>query len=101
MAELTFEEFEEKYKPIKNPLNPGQGWDDFAFETYGEDLELVKSVPNEHIWTVMDCDGQFVVGNGFHFVNRFSYFITEVAHDENDCIEVIDEDDLLDGEIDD
>ena len=48
-----------------------------AFETYGEDLDFVKSQNPNHVWTLMDDDyGKLVVVAGYHFVNRVHYIIT-------------------------
>ncbi len=51
-------------------------------ETFGDDLELVKSLPASQLWTVVDGDGgdQWIL-TGLHNVNRICYLITEVAHD--------------------
>ena len=48
-----------------------------AFETYGEDLDFVRSQREDHVWTLMDDDnGELVVVAGYHFVNRVHYIIT-------------------------
>jgi hypothetical protein len=48
-----------------------------AFETYGEDLDFVKSQNPNHVWTLVDGDnGELVVVAGYHFVNRVHYIIT-------------------------
>jgi len=54
-------------------------------ETFGEDLELVKSLPVESVWTVVDGDDldQWIL-TGIHSVNRICYLITEVPHDWKD-----------------
>ena len=38
---ISFDEFETKYKPIKNHLNEDRGYDGCAFETFGEELNYV------------------------------------------------------------
>ena len=48
-----------------------------AFETYGEDLNFVKSQNSLHVWTLVDGDnGEPVVVAGYRYVNRIHYIIT-------------------------
>jgi hypothetical protein len=47
------------------------------FETYGDDLEFVHKADPDHVWTVVDVDGNLIVVPGFHYVDRFLYIITE------------------------
>lgn len=74
---LTEDEWIDKFKPIKNHLNPGRGYDDCLFETYKEDLKFVqdtwKKTPNR-IWTLLDSG---TITSGYHYVNRMGYFICQ------------------------
>jgi hypothetical protein len=91
--EMTMEEWEATYKPIPNNIDKnasfqnetGQG---IMFETYGAELEFVKKADPKHIWTYGDGDdGGSYIWNGFHFINRLGYFITEVpAPSEEECV---------------
>lgn len=63
--------FTEKFCPVE------QSPDNFLFETYGEDYEIVKNTDPNYIWTVMDCDGKLYIVPGWHWVNRMNYFITK------------------------
>ena len=67
------------FKPIINPNNDwGSDATYSAFETYGEDYEVVKNANPNNIWTEVDGDeGTYIIA-GWHFVNRIQYFITEV-----------------------
>jgi hypothetical protein len=38
---MTYDEWIEKYRPIKNPLNPDAPYDGTMFETYGQEYEEV------------------------------------------------------------
>jgi len=59
------------YKPVYREDNS------MGFETYGEDLDFVRSQREDHVWTLMDDDyGKLVVVAGYHFVNRVHYIIT-------------------------
>lgn len=80
----TYDEWVEKYKPIKNEF------EDTSFEgcvfDYSEDdqWEFVKKQNPANIWTMVDSDDCFVVIPGCHWVNRESYFITEIPVQKED-----------------
>jgi hypothetical protein len=89
VIEMNTSEWEEQFKPITNHLDSNASWqnDDgngIMFETYGEELEYVKKQNPNCIWTLMDSDDgeEPLVVEGFHFVNRIGYFITENPHQE-------------------
>jgi hypothetical protein len=84
---LTWKEFEEQFKPIKNHFRTDP--DEIMFETYGEEVEFVKAQNPNTIWTWADGDMCSYVSNGWHFVNRIGYHITEVPFDENTEYEII------------
>lgn len=81
---MTMEEWEATYKPIINHLDDNasfQNEDDegIMFETYGEELDFVKSQPIENIWTYHHGDSNSsYLANGYGFVNRLGYMITEI-----------------------
>mgnify|MGYP000453732755 CR=1 FL=1 len=77
--EMTEEEWFDTYKPIKNHLETTSSFDGHMFETYGSEVEFVKSQDNDKIWMFGDGDdGGMYIWNGWHIVNRIGYFITEV-----------------------
>lgn len=94
---MQFEEWEDKYKPIKNHL---AGRDDPAkfemdaddleedkFETYGIELGFVLGIAHESpakVWTLVEGDGGLYIVSGYHLVNRLNYFITEVPSEDDD-----------------
>jgi hypothetical protein len=81
---LTWEEFEEQYKPIPNSItNVG-----YIFETYGEEDEFVRKQDPKNIWTYTDVGSGTAVYNGYHWVNRIGYYITELPYDEDTDYEV-------------
>lgn len=77
------------YKPIANPVKPNHGDAmDIMFETYDAEWEFVKRVPHRHVWTLIDGEGSKCYAvNGFHFVNRLGYFVTELPWEGDDLIE--------------
>lgn len=87
---ITYEEWENKYEPLKNPLNSDAPYNGCMFETCGEELNYIKqsNIKPCFIWTLIDCENeeQYIVP-GFHLVNRVGYFITW-KYPENDDVEV-------------
>lgn len=76
---ISWDKFVELYKPIENHIDEDAG---MFFETYGQEVEFVKSQPHEKVWTMIDADDDFspAIINGMHYVNRINYIVTEVAH---------------------
>lgn len=90
--EMTFEEWEATFKPIYNHIDKHASFQDETgqgkmFETYGDELEFVKEQDKLNIWTYGDGDdGGTYIWNGYHYINRLGYFITEVpAPNEDEC----------------
>jgi hypothetical protein len=87
---MTFDEWEEKYKPIGNMISNNTD-NDGRFETYGEELGFVWSVQEtepKNVWTMVEGDDGWYIINGYHLVNRVAYFVTELPF-EGDFLEVV------------
>ena len=81
--EMDFDEWCDTYKPIINHIDNNASFDNgyggIMFETYGDEVEFVKSQSPDKIWMYGDGDdGGSYVWSGWGFVNRLGYFITEV-----------------------
>jgi len=113
---ITDDEFYEKYRPVSNHLDDNSSFDGKLFETYGEEInycfELSKK--QNRVWTIIECDDEDYDGdgeqddifdlenqedgyeppmclqiiNGFHYVNRIGFMVTEVPYNENEDITV-------------
>ena len=93
--ELTEDEWFNTYKPIKNHLETNSSFDDHMFETYGSEVEFVKSQDNDKIWMLGDGDdGGMYIWSGWGFVNRIGYFVTEVPFPDNIIRDAFQEEDL-------
>ena len=81
----TFEEFVEKYKPIKNEFEEYGSFEGCVFD-YSEDdqWEFVKKQNPENIWTMVDDDDTYIVIWGCHWVNREYYLVTEKPVEQED-----------------
>ena len=87
-VKMSYDKWCEKYKPIVNHLDKNASFDNgeggIMFETYGDEVEFVKSQPQANIWTYGDGDnGKTYIWNGWSFVNRIGYFITEIPCPSN------------------
>ena len=88
---LTYDEFFDKFIPVHNFHVKDAPFDGHMYETYGTELEHVKR-HLDNVWTIIDSEGQLYVSPGYHFVNRFGYFITEKPTDFSVVDILIDDD---------
>lgn len=79
-----YDEWEVQFRPIKNSLRDDAPYDGRMFETFGEEEDYVKRQDPRLIWTVLDCDGLLWLSPGWHFVNRFGYFVTQKPFEKID-----------------
>jgi hypothetical protein len=91
--EMDFDEWCATYKPIVNHLDENASFDNgeggIMFETYGDEVDFVKSQSPANIWMYgSGDDGGTYVWNGWGFVNRLGYFITEVPCPDGLTIQV-------------
>ena len=87
IREVEFKEIQgwdkwaEKYKPVKNHFkNSGE----YAYDTYGEEVEYIKTVDPKYVWTWVQGDMSDLIITGMAFVNRLSYYVTEVPWTDED-----------------
>jgi len=101
---ITYDEWEEKFKPLTNPNNG----DSDLWETYGDDLKHVMKEAGKNlgtVWTLVDYEGDeeweeiegddyepqpMVIQSGYHLVNRVNYMITKVGLTDQDFLEILD-----------
>ena len=88
--EMSFDEWCEEYKPIKNHIDTNASFDGYMFETYGDEVEFVTSQSPKNIWMYGDGDdGGSYIWSGWGFVNRIGYFITDKPFLDNVTIQVL------------
>ena len=75
---LTVEKWEEIFKPIKSMFDENASWDGIMFETYDDEDAFVRKQEPTTIWTYVDSDNGTSLVNGYQYVNRIGYFVTEV-----------------------
>jgi hypothetical protein len=87
--EMDFDEWCDTYKPIPNNIDTNASFDGAMFETYGAEVDFVKKADPAHIWTYGDGDdGGSYIWNGWSFINRIGYFITEVPCPADTTIQI-------------
>jgi hypothetical protein len=87
--EMDFDTWCATYKPIKNHIDTNASFDGEMFETYGDEVDFVKQQDPAYIWMYGDGDdGGSYIWNGWHFVNRIGYFITEVPCPADTTIQI-------------
>jgi len=93
----TFEDFIQKYKPIKNHLNEDRGYNGYAFETFGEELDYICKFNVKQVWTIVSEDNEetYILA-GYHYVNRLSYILTEIEWENEDI--VVNDNEMISGD---
>ena len=84
---MTYDKWEEIYKPIKNTVSKYPDDSLIHFETYGEEYDAVTKaheINPKIVWTEVDGDSGTYILSGWHFVNRIHYYITENPFDDDD-----------------
>jgi hypothetical protein len=88
--EMTFEEADEQFKFMVNNYDENASFDGLMFETYGDEVEYVKTKPHNRIWMYGDGDdGGLYIWSGWGFVNRIGYFISEKPFPDNTTIQIM------------
>lgn len=91
---MTYDEWLDHYKPIKNHIDTNASMNGHMFETFGDEELFVRSQKESLIWTIVDGDdgGSYLV-DGFHYVNRQGYMIATYSHAGKPGVEInLDED---------
>jgi hypothetical protein len=91
--EMTFEEADEKFHFMVNNYDEYASFNGLMFETYGDEVEYVKSILSsspDRVWTFGDGDdGGGYIWNGWSFINRIGYFISEVPCPADTTIQIL------------
>ena len=79
---ISEDEFIQTYRPMPNVLDANASFDfgdgGCLYETFGPELEHIRSQLPEHVWTIIETDGELAIVSGYHFVNRLGYILTAV-----------------------
>lgn len=84
LKETVFHEdvFDVYFLPFRHPSSHFNIWGGLGLETFGKDLQLVKSLDPNCIWTVVDgaAGVDMCISPGVHHVNRICYLTTRRPH---------------------
>lgn len=69
----SWAEFVRRFDPLEIPEG---GHQDFATDYMWETRVGLECDP-AHVWTVVECDGQLYIMEGWHYVNRMGYIIAK------------------------
>lgn len=89
--QLTEEQFDKRYKKVKNHIDKNASFGGYMFETYGAEKDYVlKMAKLNRVVTIIECDSDEEVDenneeprpdmyycSGFHVVNRIGFFVLE------------------------
>ena len=96
LVKMDMDTWSDKYQPVLNLLGDNPSLDDgnggIMFETYGREVDFVRGVTitnPRNVWTYIDgSDGQPLVVNGWHLVNRIGYLVTAVPAEPETFYEI-------------
>ena len=90
----TVGQWEAFFRPVPNTISDEPSWQDLdgggiMFSTSGEEHEFVCDHNlKRQVWTWVDGDDGTYIVNGYSFVNRIGYFVTEIPYDDGDSWEI-------------
>lgn len=91
---LNWEDFCARFAPVRNHLDANAPFDGLMFETYGAELAFIEQANVDrplNVWTIVeDDDGELVVVDGMHWVNRFGFILTDVGREPGEYFVVAD-----------
>jgi hypothetical protein len=80
-VEMDFDTWMDTYRPVLDERG-----DIRMFETYGEDLEFLQQQDYHHVWTYLSDGDYDSITNGFRFVNRLCYYMTQKPWEGEDSL---------------
>lgn len=82
LSVLHEDTFYDYFAPYRHPDAHYDIWGGHGLETFGEDLEIVRSLDPEYVWTVLDGDSGWDqwITPGARYVNRVCYLVTRKPH---------------------
>jgi len=74
--------FFEYFKPYRHPKANFDIWGGIGLETFGDDFEIVRQLPPEFVWTIVDggCGDDQWITPGVRYVNRDCYLVARKSH---------------------
>ncbi len=91
IVKISEGDFEARFQPQPNHLNPDASFSGWLYETHGAEADFIGEFAvksPEHVWTVLETDEGISIVSGVHFVNRMGYIITKEPVPDGHHIEV-------------
>jgi len=88
---ISFENWFEAYKPVKNPNNEASDGREYLYDTDPNDMLYVAAAFHADqytVWTMIEEEDNFYIISDLHYVNRLGYFITEIPFMGNEQLTV-------------
>ncbi len=87
---LSYKEWREKFRPIKNPFTDAH-FHGTLFRPDGVELEMIRSFPLSQTWSVVCEDDLYsIISNNVVGVDQiFGFIITEVAAPQERLVEIL------------
>ena len=91
---LTFDDWVEKYNPVKNEISESNSFEGCAFDYCNDcgdsdciscmEWNFVKNQAPDTVWTMVAEGDDFELISGFHWVNRHCYFVSSKPVEKED-----------------
>ena len=88
---MTYEQWIETYKPVKNHLIDRGAMDNILFETFDKEANYVWYLSDTNVvWTWLDDGngGNSYIVSGYHKINRLGHFITKIPYDDTIYVDI-------------
>jgi hypothetical protein len=84
--QMDYFDWDDKYRPLRTKEGDLIDVDPRGNNMSQEDFNTARS--ENRIWTALDVEGDVIISNGLHFVNRLENYVCEVPYESNKLIEV-------------
>lgn len=79
-TELHEDAFYAFFEPYRHYDAAFDIWGGLGLETYGKDLETIKTISTDFVWTIIEGEKNLHITPGIHRINRICYLITKNPH---------------------
>ncbi|MGL6262117.1 hypothetical protein [Vibrio sp. WXL103] len=91
---MSFEQWYDTFKPLPNPDGlGGMLVDDINILFEVRSIDLLPKTDPRYVWTVIESDSSdedvWIISQGFRWVNRVGFIVTEVSHRELNVADVV------------
>lgn len=63
---LSEDDFENSFSLVYNKIRSDAAYEGYAFETFGAELEFLRTQLNSKVWSLIEEDGQLMLISGYH-----------------------------------